>query len=148
MPPLPDRTLRVTRKADRQYEFKLTGIVSPAPAVNRVDMILERCTQPGGVPADKVDLVGFETVTGVPAWQRHGFPRSPEPKRVGLSPVLKEWKSEFLVPPDDGPFRVRVREVEFLPNEEPRPGAFLKSGTPGEVTERTVLTDTVLLPEL
>lgn len=146
VPLLPDRTLRVTRKADREYEVKLTGIVSPAPAVNRVDMILERCTQPGGVPADEVDLIGFETVTGVPAWQRQGFPRSPEPRRVGLSPVLKEWKSEYFVPPDAGPFRVRVREVEFLPNKEPRPGAFLKSGTPGEVTERTVFTDTVLLP--
>ncbi|MFE1947132.1 hypothetical protein [Streptomyces massasporeus] len=121
----------MTRKADRQYEFKLTGIVSPAPAVNRVDMILERCTQPGGVPADKVDLVGFETVTGVPAWQRHGFPRSPEPKRFGLSPVLKEWKSEFLVPPDDGLFRVRVREVEFLPTKNPVPGRFSSRGHRG-----------------
>ncbi|MFF0000919.1 hypothetical protein [Streptomyces avermitilis] len=151
VPLLPDRTLRVTRTAGGEYEVKLTGTVSPAPAVNRVDMILEHCTQPGGpggVPADKVDLVGFDTVTGVPAWQRQGFPRTPEPKRVGLSPVLKEWKSEYLIPPDAGPFRVRIREVEFLPNNEPRPGAFLKSGTPGEVTERTVFTDTVLLPGL
>ncbi|THA30102.1 hypothetical protein [Streptomyces sp. A1547] len=143
---LPDRSLRVTRLADR-YEVKLTGPVSPAPAVNRVDMILERCSQPGGLPADKVDLIGFDTVDGVPAWQRADV-RRPEPKRVGLSPVLKAWTAEFFLPPASGPFRVRVREVEFIPNKDPRPGAFLRSGTPGEITERTVFTATVPLPEL
>lgn len=146
VPLLPDRSLRVTRSANR-YEVRLTGPVSPAPAVNRVDMILELCTQPGGLPADQVDLIGFDTVAGVPAWQRADL-RRPEPKRVGLSPVLKEWKAEYFMPPDAGPFRVRVREVELLPNKEPHPGAFLHSGTPEEVTERTVFTDTVLLPTL
>ncbi|MEU2061293.1 hypothetical protein [Streptomyces sp. NPDC013455] len=146
MPLFPDRTLRVTRLA-AAYEVRLSGPVSPAPAVNRVDMILERCTQPGGLPADKVDLIGFETVAGVPAWQSVNV-RRPEPKRIGLSPVLKEWKAEFFLPPGPGPFRVRVREVEFLPNNQPRPGAFLQSGTPKEVTERTVFTDSVLLPPL
>ncbi|MGW0314032.1 hypothetical protein [Streptomyces flavidovirens] len=146
IPLLPDRTLRVTRLANA-YEVKLTGSVPPAPAVNRVDMILERCTQPEGLPADKVDLIGFDTVAGVPAWQSTNV-RRPEPKRVGLSPVLKEWRAEYLMPPNAGPFRVRVREVEFVPNKEPRPGAFLQSGTPREVTERTVFTDTVLLPPL
>jgi hypothetical protein len=61
---------------------------------------------------------------------------------------LKEWTTEFFLPSDSGPFRVRVREVELIPNMEPRPGAFLRSATPGEVTERTVFTDTVLLPAL
>nr|WP_145487451.1 MULTISPECIES: hypothetical protein [Streptomyces] len=106
LPLLPDRTLRMTRTADREYEIKLTGTGSPAPAVNRVDMILERCARPDGpvgVPSDEVDLVGFEPVTGVPAWQRQGFPSSPEPERVGLSPVLKEWKSNLFVPPAAGP---------------------------------------------
>ncbi|MET7293105.1 hypothetical protein ABZS79_13370 [Streptomyces griseoloalbus] len=146
VPLLPDRTMRVTRFPDR-YEVRLTGPVSPAPAVNRVDMILERCTGSAGLPADKVDLIGFDTVAGVPAWQRAAV-NKPAPKRVGLSPVLKEWTSEFFLPPDSGPFRVRVREVEFVPNKEPRPGAFLRSATPGEVTEHTVFTDTVLLPAL
>jgi hypothetical protein len=146
VPLLPDRSLRVTRFADR-YEVKLTGPVSPAPAVNRVDMILERCPQPGGLPADKVDLIGFEGATGVPAWQSAAV-HKPAPKRAGLSPVLKEWTTEFFLPSDSGPFRVRVREVELIPNMEPRPGAFLRSATPGEVAERTVFTDTVLLPAL
>ncbi|MFF8449475.1 hypothetical protein ACF06Q_17525 [Streptomyces leeuwenhoekii] len=146
LPLLPDRTLRVTRLADR-YEVRLTGAVSPAPAVNRVDMILERCIQPGGLPADEVDLVGFGTVAGVPAWQSANV-RAPEPRRVGLSPVLKEWTEQFWLPPHSGPYRVRVREVELIPNKEPRPGAFLRSGTPGEITERTVFTTAVPLPAL
>ncbi|KOG42818.1 hypothetical protein AQJ84_38820 [Streptomyces resistomycificus] len=146
VPLLPDRSLQVTRLVDR-YEVKVRGSVSPAPAVNRVDMILERCAQPGGLTADQVDLVGFDTVADVPAWQSTDL-RRPEPKRVGLSPTLKEWKSEFFKRVDPGPYRVRVREVELLPNKEPQPGRFLHSGKPEEVTERTVFTDTVLLPPL
>jgi hypothetical protein len=83
----------------------------------------------------------------VSAWQSAAVHR-PAPERAGLSPVLKEWTTEFFLPSDSGPFRVRVREVELIPNMEPRPGAFLRSATPGEVTERTVFTDTVLLPAL
>ncbi|MFD8519255.1 hypothetical protein ACFV2D_04440 [Streptomyces capillispiralis] len=145
VPLLPDRSLRVTRLADR-YEVALTGSVSPAAAVNRVDVILERCTRPGGLPADEVDLIGFDPDTGVPAWRSTAV-HSPAPKRAGLSPVLKEWTTEFFLPPDPGPFRLRVREVELIPNKEPRPGASLRTATPGEVTERTVFTDTVPLPE-
>ncbi|MGC9376574.1 hypothetical protein [Streptomyces sp. MH13] len=145
VPLLPDRSLQVTRLADR-YEVKVTGAVSPAPAVNRVDVILERCALPGGLTADQVDLVGFGPGADVPAWQSTEL-RRPEPKRVGLSPALKEWKSEFFGRSGPGPYRVRVREVELLPNKEPRPGTFLHSGTPEEVTERTVFTETVLLPD-
>lgn len=147
VPLLPDRALRVTRLPDR-FEVKLTGLVSPAPAVNRVDMILERCRIPGGAPADQVDLIGFDTSPAdVPAWHRVDL-RSPSPQRVGLSSRVKSWTSEFRPPPGPGALRVRVREVEFIPNNTPRPGAHLQSATPGEITERTVFTDTVLLPGL
>ncbi|MFJ4520732.1 hypothetical protein ACIP4Y_07215 [Streptomyces sp. NPDC088810] len=147
VPLLPDRTLQVTRLAADRVQVKLTGVISPAPAVDRVDMVLERCRAPEGVPADQVDLIAFDaSPTGVPAWYRVDL-RKPVPKKVGLSRV-REWTSEFWLPQGTGALRVRVREVEFIPNDEPREGAFLHTSTPEEIKERTVFADTVLLPGL
>ncbi|MEU0900757.1 hypothetical protein [Streptomyces massasporeus] len=43
---------------------------------------------------------------------------------------------------------MRIREVEFIPNGTPQDGTPLQPGTPDEIKERTVFTDTVPLPEL
>ncbi|MEO3787596.1 hypothetical protein ABGB12_30080 [Actinocorallia sp. B10E7] len=147
VPLLPGRTLRVTRLPDG-FEVRLTGAVSAAPAVNRVDFLLERCRAPEGMPADRVELIdlGPESST-VPAWV-FSHVLSPVPKPAGLSPALKHWTSRFFVAPGTGSFRLRVREVELIPNREPRPGAHLHSGKPGEITERLVFTDVVSLPIL
>jgi hypothetical protein len=50
------------------------------------------------------------------------------------------------VPPGSGVFRVRVREVELIPNATEQPDAHLQSGTPGEIKERMLFTDIVPLP--
>jgi hypothetical protein len=147
VPLLPDRTLRVTRFADH-FEVRLTGHVSAAEAIDRVDVVLERCQRPEGLPADQVELIGFESGSDdVPAWIPVRF-QSPEPRPAGLSPTLKRWTSNIFPGPEPGPFRLRIREVEFIPNRTDRPDAHLQSGTPGEIKERTVFTDIVPLPAL
>ncbi|MFE5858358.1 hypothetical protein ACFQ61_34720 [Streptomyces sp. NPDC056500] len=129
------------------FQVKLTGAVSQSAAVNRVDMLLERCNAPSGLTPSQVDLVGFATeATGVPSWRCVEL-RRPTPKAVPLS-RLKEWTSEFNPPPGTGALRVRIREVEFIPNGTPQEGTHLQSGTPDEIKERTVFTDTVSLPGL
>ncbi|MGW7081705.1 hypothetical protein [Streptomyces sp. NPDC054866] len=144
VPLLPDRTVRVTRLADR-FRVTLTGTVTQASAVNKVDMVLERCLAPSGVTPGQVDLVGFGTAaTGVPAWHRVDL-RSPSPKKVGLSRE-REWTSEFVPPTGPEALRVRIREVELIPNGPSQQGTSLNSGTPDEIKERIVFTDTVMLP--
>ncbi|AZP22689.1 hypothetical protein EJC51_45580 [Streptomyces aquilus] len=146
VPLLPDRTVRVTRLADR-FSVKLTGSVSQAAAVNKVDMILERCNAPIGVTPAQVDLIGFDaTATGVPAWHLVAL-KSPTPKKIGLTRV-REWTREFVPPPGPGALRVRIREVELIPNGPSQQNTVLKSGTPDEIKERIVFTDTVMLPEI
>ncbi|MEV5801776.1 hypothetical protein [Streptomyces collinus] len=103
-----------------------------AARFRRVDTVLERCRPPAAVPADQVDRVAFPTSpAGVPAWQRE-YVLSPAPKKVGLSRV-REWTGEFRPPPGTGALRVRVREVEFIPKDEPREDAFLHTSPPDEI---------------
>ena len=147
VPVLPERTLTVTRK-EGAFEVKLVGVVSLAPSVNRVDMVLERCRRPAGVPAEAVDLIGFGAqADGVPAWIKDSFvpvrPNAPSADNR----LRKQWKATFQVRPGEVyRVRVRVREIEFIPNNTDRTDAQLKTGTAGELTERTVFTDIVLLP--
>jgi hypothetical protein len=144
VPLLPERTLYVTRQAGK-FEIKLVGAISSANAVNRVDVILERCRRPAGMSAEQVDLIGFrDGPDDVPAWVPFQS-RSPAPTAAGLG-NLKQWTANFFIGPEWGELRVRVREVELIPNATAQPGVKLKSCTPGEVTERTVFTDTVILP--
>ncbi|MFD8949795.1 hypothetical protein ACFV0B_13165 [Streptomyces xanthophaeus] len=144
VPLLPDRTVRVTRLADR-FIVKLTGSVPQAAAVNKVDMVLERCLAPIGVTPGQVDLIGFDpTATDVPAWHQVDL-RRPTSRIVGLS-RMREWTSEFPPPPGPGTLRVRIREVELIPNGPSQQNTLLKSGTPDEIKERIVFTDTVMLP--
>jgi hypothetical protein len=144
VPILPERTLTVTRKADR-YTVKLSGPISSATAVNRVDLSIERCRRPDGMPAEQVDLVEVgDALDGVPAWKElTSFPLEP----AGLSPNL-HWASQVFLPNEPSEFRLRIREVELLPNSVAQPGIGLKTGTAGEVKERTVFTDIVALPRL
>ena len=109
-------------------------------------VILERCLRPDAVPAETVDLIGFGTASdGVPAWVTdHPLQiRSPQP----IGTTSKQWTASFFVRPGET-YRLRVREVEFIPNATDRTGARLQTGTPGEITERTVFTDIVPLPVL
>ena len=141
----PERKLTITRQ-EGKFEVKLVGAVSSAKSVNRVDMILERCLRPDAVPAETVDLIGFGTASdGVPAWVTdHPLQiRSPQP----IGTTSKQWTASFFVRPGET-YRLRVREVEFIPNATDRTGARLQTGTPGEITERTVFTDIVPLPVL
>jgi hypothetical protein len=143
---LPERRLTVTRQ-DGAFEVKLVGVVSDAKSVNRVDMVLERCRRPAGVPAEAVDLIGVSAeADNVPAWVNDGPVREPEPIG-GVEGVMarKQWKATFSVRPGEV-YRVRVREVEFIPNDTDRTGAHLKTATAGEIAERTVFTDIVSLP--
>jgi hypothetical protein len=145
VPVLPERTLTVTRQ-EGKFEVKLVGTVSAAKSVNRVDMVLERCRRPAGVPAEAVDLIGFGAqADGVPAWIKDFFlpvrPNAP----FADNQSRKQWKATFQVRPGEV-YRVRVREVEFIPNKTDRSSAQLNTGTPDEIKERTVFTDIVSLP--
>lgn len=145
VPILPERTLTVTRK-DGAYEVKLVGVVSLAPSVNRVDMVLERCRRPAGVPAEAVDLIGFGAqADGVPAWIKDFFRQVQPTAPFADNQLRKQWKATFQVRPGEL-YRVRVREVEFIPNKTDQHSTQLKTGTPGEVNERLVFTDIVQLP--
>src|SRR5262249_38344409 len=85
VPILPERTLTVTRQ-DGAFEVKLVGVVSPAKSVNRVDMILERCRRPAGVPAEAVDLIGVGAeADDVPARVKDGPVRAPRPSVTGAT---------------------------------------------------------------
>ena len=145
---LPERTLRVTRHPDR-FEVKLIGEVPGAAAVNRVDVILERCHRPAGMSVEQVDLIGFDTSPGdIPAWRKQFVQKAKPSGAASASGTVKHWTANIRIPVDAAPsddFRVRVREVEFTPNSVDRPGATLQSGTPGEVMERVVYTDVVPL---
>jgi hypothetical protein len=147
VPILPERTLTVTRK-DGAFEVKLVGVVSQATSVNRVDMVLERCRRPAGVPVEAVDLIGFGAqADGVPAWIMDFF-RPVKPIAPWADNQLrKQWKATFQVRPGEL-YRVRVREVEFIPNNTDHQSTRLQTGTPGEVNERLVFTDIVHLPVL
>ena len=59
----------------------------------------------------------------------------------------KQWKATFPVRPGEV-YRVRVREVEFIPNKTDHQSTQLQTGTAGEVNERLVFTDIVQLPVL
>jgi hypothetical protein len=145
VPILPERTLTVTRK-DGAFEIKLVGVVSEAISVNRVDMVLERCRRPAGVPAEAVDLIGFGAQSdGVPAWIKDlSLPVDPIAP-FAANQFRKVWKKTFQVRPGEM-YRVRVREVEFIPNKTRHDSTPLQTGTPREVNERTVYTDIVPLP--
>ncbi|WP_055625350.1 hypothetical protein [Streptomyces sp. JHA19] len=147
MPLLPDRTVRVTRLANR-FQVTLTGPVARSGAGNRVDMVVERCSAPSGVTPGQVDLVAGRgsAITDVPSW-RCAWVQEAKVKPVAPG-YPKEWTSDIYPPPDTGALRVRIREVEFIPNSTSSVGSSLNSGTPDEITERTVFTDTVPLPEL
>lgn len=146
VPLLPERTLRVTRRTGK-FEVKLIGPVLAAKPAGRVDMILERCRRPAGMPAEQVDLIAFDDAPdGVPAWVPSRV-SSPLPKAAGLPP-LKQWTSAFAVAPGAGLFRVRVREVELIPATAAQPDADPHSGTPNEIKERTVFTEIVPLPAI
>jgi hypothetical protein len=146
VPVLPERTLTVTRQ-DGAFKVKLVGVVSAAKSVNRVDMVLERCRRPAGVPAEAVDLIGFGAqADGVPAWIKDFFVKVPANAPFADNQSRKEWKAPpFQVRPGEV-YRVRVREVEFIPNDTDRSSAQLNTGTPDEIKERTVFTDIVSLP--
>ena len=145
VPMLPERTLTVTRK-DGAFEVKLIGVVPDVISVNRVDMVLERCRRPPGVPVEAVDLIGVGAeADGVPAWIKENIRPVAWTAPWADNRFRKQWKATFPVQPGEV-YRVRVREVEFIPNDTDRTGAQLKTGTAGELTERTVFTDIVLLP--
>lgn len=147
VPVLPERALTVTRQ-DGAFEVKLVGVVSPARSVNRVDMVLERCRRPAGVPAEAVDLIGFGAqADGIPAWIKDFFLPVRPSAPFASNQARKQWKATFRVQPGEV-YRVRVREVEFIPNNTDRQSAQLQTGTTGEVNERLVFTDIVQLPAL
>jgi hypothetical protein len=147
VPILPERTLTVTRK-EGAFEIKLVGVVSLATSVNRVDMVLERCRRPAGVPAETVDLIGFGAqADGVPAWIKDlSLPVQPTAPFAD-NQLRKVWKKTFQVRPGEV-YRVRVREVEFIPNKTDHQSTQLKTGTPDEINERLLFTDIVQLPVL
>jgi hypothetical protein len=147
VPILPERTLTVTRK-EGAFEVKLVGVVSMATSVNRVDMVLERCRRPAGLPAEAVDLIGFGAqADGVPAWIKDFSLRVGPKAPWADNRFRKRWEATFQVRPGEV-YRVRVREVEFIPNKTDHQSTELQTGTPGEVNERLVFTDIVQLPVL
>lgn len=147
VPILPERMLTVTRKVGA-FEVKLVGVVSMATSVNRVDMVLERCRRPAGVPAEAVDLIGFGAqADGVPAWTKDFFLPVQLIVPWADNQLRKQWKATLQVRPGEV-YRVRVREVEFIPNKTDHQSTQLQTGTPDEVNEQLVFTDIVQLPVL
>jgi hypothetical protein len=95
-----------------------------------------------------VDLIGFGAqADGVPAWIKDlSLPVQPTAPFAD-NQLRKVWKKTFQVRPGEV-YRVRVREVEFIPNKTDHQSTQLKTGTPDEINERLLFTDIVQLPVL
>jgi hypothetical protein len=130
VPLLPDRTLTVDLSrfaATREVDVLLEGRGPSGPPGTRVDVSVEQCTDPAGA-----GLLAFPPDDGTtPAWV----------SIVGGSMLLDERKTFTL--PGARPLRLRIREVELFAADEDE-GA-IGGGT--ELTQRTVFTDVVDLPD-
>lgn len=132
VPLLPDRTLTVTQEAGA-VEVLLAGLGPVGPQPNHVDLIVEQCMLPPGLPASALELTSLApSPTEVPAWVLQNT----------VSGLLGTPLRAPLPPAGAGALRVRVRETERL---NPATEA-AKPGTEAELTERTVFTDVLLLP--
>jgi hypothetical protein len=132
---LPDRTLTITQ-AGATIRVALAGIGPVAPQGNRVDLVLEHCQLPAGVDAGAVELTRLSAGDpGAPAWA--ALPGPTPQTTVNATPVTLQ------VPSGVGAVRLRLREVELVGAETPPASQVTTSG---ELTERVVFTDTVLLP--
>jgi hypothetical protein len=135
-PLLPDRRLTV-RRGGGVVRVLLEGLGPTGPELNRLDVVLETCRPGPGVGAGEVDLVAFgPPADGVTAWQP--VPDTARQVDLGAEAELPDLVSEDAV-------RVRVREVERIGTDGffPEP----QTGTAGELIERVVFTDAVVLSE-
>src|SRR5262249_9418002 len=112
------------------------------------EVVVEGGRRPAGARAEAVDLIGFGAqADGVPAWIKDFFLSVQPNAPFADNQFRKEWKATFQVRPGEL-YRVRVREVEFIPNKTDHQSTQLQTGTPGEVNERLVFTEIVKLPVL
>ncbi|MGI4832327.1 MAG: hypothetical protein ACRYFK_02600 [Janthinobacterium lividum] len=134
VPLLPDRTLTVTQPVAGVVEVLLEGLGPIGPQPNHIDVIVEQCVLPPGVPASATELTSLApSLTEVPAWVLQST--------VG-GPLGTHLRAPLPPPRAGTALRVRVRETECIkPISEAT-----KLGTEAELTERTVFTDVVLLP--
>lgn len=131
---LPDRSLEIDRTFENIVSVTLSGPGPQGPRNNRVDLILERCALPPGMPASAADL----TAIGGPAV---GAPGGDVPAWVPVASASRELGLGISVsfPPGvTGPLRIRVREVELIGADGQPPAA---PGSVGELTERVVFTE-------
>jgi hypothetical protein len=132
VPLLPDRTLTVDVSrfaATREVDVLLEGRGPDGPPGTRIDVSAEQCTDPAG----GAGLLAFPPDDGAtPAWV----------SVVGGGARLGE-RATFTMPPDLRPLRLRIREVELFAADEDE-GAI---GGDSELTQRTVFTDVVNLPD-
>lgn len=140
LPILPARTVRITRTSE-DFVVEVTGRISGATAVNRVDYIVEEFKGPSGAVSEEVDLIGFDSHMGeVASWRKAGVFHAditPAP------PGQRRWRKR--IPKSTARRRLRIREVELIPNTTDILSS-TKSGSADEITERTVFTDIVPLP--
>jgi hypothetical protein len=134
---LPDRTLTVTQTGN-VVGVALAGLGPAGPQDNRVEVVLEHCDPPPGVPASAIALTALTADGDAPAWRR--VEGATHQTQLGAAPV------SLTLPLGGGAFRVRVREVELIGAEPGVPPPASALATPGELGERVTFTDTVALP--
>jgi hypothetical protein len=129
---LPDRELIVTASGVA-VAVRLTGTESQSMPRNRVDIVVES-SQPGTPRAAGDDgTVALDADPDPGAWRP--VPGTARQTTLGAAPV------SVPVPSAPGLLRLRIREVEQI---GAAPAAQL--GSPAELAERVVFTDTVPLP--
>ncbi|WP_396908283.1 hypothetical protein [Mycolicibacterium sp.] len=139
LPILPARTVRITRTSEG-FVVELTGKIAGTTAVNRVDFIIEQFNGPDGVDSEEVDLIGVENPPGqVASWRGSVIHATAIPAAPGQG----RWRK--TIPKSLKRRRLRIREIELIPNTAETLSS-TKSGTAGELNERTVFTDIIPLP--
>jgi hypothetical protein len=130
-PVLPDRTLTVSQSGST-IGVAVSGLGPVGPQPNRIDVMLEHCEPPAGVSPASIELTALGGGGDGPAWNQVAS--------ATVQTTLGAAAVSLTIPPGLGATRLRVREVErvqLLPAQ---------TGTPGELSERVVFTDTVALP--
>ena len=136
VPLVPPRELRVTRIGRSELRVALSGMGPNGPRHNRVDVILERAPFTGKAPR-AASVISFEETGSSPlAWQAVAG----EVHHCELGGEIA-----LTIPDFAGPFRVRVREVELVGTADLISGP--QTATFGELSERVVFTDTMLVGE-
>ncbi len=132
---LPDRALTVTRTGNT-VSVALTGLGPAGPSPNRVDVLLEQCPLALGSGAEALELTSLTESSSLPAWT--AVPGAVRQTTLGAGAV------QLPIPAGSGATRVRVREVELIGADAGVPAPQTTSA--GELGERVVFTDVVLVP--